>query len=113
MVRSVPTWSPLFMTTISATSSNPAFGLNRIAKPWCHDCDHDGSNLHDLELVLPDTDRFDQNHVIGGRLNHAKRFPGRAGESALLPACRHALMKTIGSSACCCILMRSPNTAPR
>ena len=67
----------------------------------------------DLELVLPDTDRFDQNHVIGGRLNHAKRFRVVPASPPCCPRVAMLLMKTIGSSACCCILMRSPNTAPR
>ena len=54
-----------------------------------HD-DGDIGGADDVNLVLPDADRFDDDDLLPRRIEHQRRVAGRARESAEMPAGRHA-----------------------
>jgi hypothetical protein len=91
------------MPALSACTSSPvpAPGDNR-----------DVGRPDDVDLVLADADRLDDDDVLAGGVEDERGIAGRAREAAEMPARRHAADEHPSSAACDCIRSRSPRTAP-
>ena len=63
--------------------------LHRIARTGLQRDEHRVGDLRDLDLRLPDADRFDDHHVETERIHQRHRIGGRAGDAAEMSATRH------------------------
>jgi hypothetical protein len=74
-------------------------GLQRL-----HLVSHSGHEHHqrhvcgarNLDFVLPDSDRFDRDEILAGRVEHQGRIRGRARQAAEMPPRRHAANEDAG-----------------
>ena len=64
-------------------------GLHLVAEAGDQHHDAHVGGAHDLDLVLADPDRLDQDHVLAGGREHEERLVGGGGEAAEVPARGH------------------------
>ena len=92
------------MPALSACTSSPVPGTSVD--------DGDVCGADDVDLVLADADRLDDDHVLAGGVEHERRVAGGARQAAEVPARGHAADEHAGSGAWACMRSRSPSTAP-
>ncbi len=87
-------------------------GLHRVA-PTGRDDNHGGvGGRRHLDLHLPDADGLDDDDGQSGRTQDPHGVGHGEGQAPRCPRVAMERMKTVGSSACCCMRIRSPKMAP-
>ena len=89
--RSAPSRSALLTTKMSAISMMPAFSAwTSSPAPGHNRHDRHVGRAHDVDFVLADADGLDQHDVLAGGVEHQRCVARGAGETAEMPARRHA-----------------------